>query len=289
MLEPGEAFEVQLLRGPDFTGYLPDELELVQAGRVLEEIERPDEASRVAVTLPKGESGFFTVRGGGARAVVYAEPTARLDLALAWEGEGRPGASGAITVQASGQAVVTLVGVDETLGELAPLTAADELSEQLVPASSSQPAFGSLDAAALAMGAIAGEQAARAAVLRVDHVSEQSLDAPPLYVDGTNDYAPEAEIFEAFFPLFADVRSGVRSWEAEAAEGELLTNEHIEGLWNQAVRDSDARDPWDRPLALATLPESLLARLDPRRLAADAKRLPEDVVDWVGWARWRTP
>ena len=289
VLEPGERFEVQLLRGPGFSGMLPETLELVQAGRVLEELERPDQSSKVEVPLPAGTSGFFTVRGGGASAVVYVEPPARLELALAWDGEGRPGAEGAIEVQASGEAVVSLVGVDETLGELVPLTADDELSEQLVTASSSDPAFGSLDAAALAMGAIAGEQATRAAVLRVDHVSDESVEAPPLYVEASSTYAPEAEIFEAFFPLFAEVRQAVRAWEASAPADELLTNEHVEGMWNEAVREGDVRDPWDRPLALATLPESLLRRLDPRRLASDATRLPEDVVDWLGWARWRTP
>jgi len=289
VLEPGEALAVKLLRGPSYTGGLPDTLYVRHAGAVIAEIEREDTASDVDVSLPEAVEGFVVLEAGGAQSIVYVQPVASLEMELAWEGEERPGAAGSVTVHTSSQAVVSLVGVDRTLQALAPLTAADELARQQVAASSSSPAFGSLDAVALAMGTIEGVNAARAAVLRVDDAGAPEARSTRIESSGQTAYLPDAEIFEAFFQVLATVRQGVRAWEASADGAELLTNERLEGLWNEAVREGDVRDPWDRPLALATLPEDLLGRLDPRVLAADATRLPEDVVDWVSWARWRKP
>jgi hypothetical protein len=291
LLDAGEPFEVELLRGPGFMGELPEELTLMRGLDEVQEVEL-DEESRVArFTPPPEASGFLTVEWGGARALVYAAPAAELSLALsAGEGVYKPGETFPLQIQASEQAVVSLVGVDSRLGQLAPLPGPSSLGESMVTASSASPAFGAFDAVALAMGAVPGENAARAAVLRVSTLEPVSALSPQESYSARAGYDPDEELAEVFYALLPRVRQAVREWESAAAGGELLTNERMAALFDQAVKAQAAagepvEDPWGLRVALSKLPDPLLRRLDPRVMTSDGTRLPEDVVDWLYWAR----
>ena len=77
-------------------------------------------------------------------------------------------------------------------------------------------------------------------------------------------------------------------WEKGAPAGELLTNERMRDLWAKALdaQEADGKpvtDAFGRRLSLNLLPYDLLMQVDPRNLASDATRLPEDVIEWSGW------
>jgi hypothetical protein len=291
LVAAGEPFDVEILRGPGFRGGLPRWLSLDRGADRVQEVEL-EEGSRVASFEPGPEAtGFLTVEWGGARALVFARPAASLDVSITPDADSyRPGAAAALTVKTSAPAVVSLVGVDSRLGQLAPLPAADALGRSLVWARSDAPAFGEFDAVALGLGAVRGENAARAAVARVSAVESVSTKASYHTFSGRHDFDLDQEIAETFYAVLPDVRAAVRGWEDAAADGALFTNDAAAGIWVAAVKarvaaGEPARDPWGRPLALGALPDPLLARVDPRVLVRDATRLPEDIIEWTGWVR----
>ena len=294
LVDAGEAFEVEILRGPDFSGELPRWLELKRGMDVVQEVdlgEDPGDRERlVKFTPPPEASGFLSVEWSGARALVYAAPPGSLDLELSFERDAyRPGETAQLDVSATSQAVVSLVGVDSRLNQLAPLAGPDDLGETLVPASSADPAFGRFDAVALAMGSVRGENAARAAVARVSELNPISTMSPHASVYGSQLYDPDEELAEVFYGLLPYVRQSVKDWEGSAPEGELLTNERMAGLFRDAIATSAAAgrpvdDPWGNRVSLARLPTPMLDRLDPRVMTGDGTRLPEDIINWTRWA-----
>src|SRR5688572_10695647 len=97
------------------------------------------------------------------------------------------------------QAAVGLVGVDATLGQLAPLPGPDELGRMRPPVEMTGQAFGALDAQALVLGRVRGANAAAATILRVSafpRVPDQ--DAP---VGGSADtkFDPVEELTDRFY------------------------------------------------------------------------------------------
>ena len=294
LVDAGEPFEVEILRGPDFSGELPRWLTLKRGVDTVQEVdlgEEPEDRERlVKFTPPADAAGFLSVEWSGARALVYAAPPGTLELSLSFERDAyKPGETAQLNVSASGQAVVSLVGVDSRLNQLAPLAGPDDLGEVLVPASSADPAFGRFDAVALAMGSVRGENAARAAVARVSELSPVSALSPYQSFYGSQLYDPEEELAEAFYGLLPFVRQAVKDWEASAPEGELLTNERMAALFEDGLKASGAagqpvRDPWGNRVSLARLPEPMLERLDPRVMTGDGTRLPEDIINWTRWA-----
>jgi len=291
LLAAGEPFEVEILRGPGFSGVLPRRLDLKRGADTVQEVEL-DEGSRVAAFTPSpGATGFLTVSWRGAQALVFARPAASLEVSITPDARTyRPGQSAALRVQTSAPAVVSLVGVDSRLAQLAPLPSTDDLGRSLVWARSDAPAFGRFDAVALGLGAVRGDNAARAAVARVSAVDPVSAKAPKARLSGRHDFDLDQELAEVFYAVLPDVRAAASGWEAEAASGELFTNAVAATLWAGVVEDRErsgepASDPWGRPLKLGALPDPLLARVDPRVLVRDATRLPEDIVEWTGWVR----
>ena len=65
---------------------------------------------------------------------------------------------------------VGLMGVDSTLAQLAPLLGPDEWGRVTVRATSDRPAFDAFDPKALTLGQVRGDNAAKAAVLRISQL-----------------------------------------------------------------------------------------------------------------------
>ncbi len=311
LLEGGETFEVELLRGPDYAGDLPISLSLRDVdGRVMQCPRTPeiaeDEAyahwwstacpeqeddNTVRFQVPPGREGFMVIEEQGARAVVFVRPAAELALEISTDGGSfRPGDEVLLNVKTSSPAVVTLSGVDSTLGQLAPLTQASELNELTLDASASSPAWGIYDAMALTSGRMRGENAMMATVLRVDSLIEEDRSIPWMDHYGSTAFDPEEEAQSAFWEVLGDLQAAVREWEASAPEGDPLDNARLAGIYEDVL---DAReraelpctDAWGRRLELWRLPDHLLQMTEPRALVLDATRLPEDVEQWTWWVR----
>lgn len=306
LIAPGEAFEVEILRGPDYQGDLPDGLTLMQGDVMVQSCPRTKKAAKDEDRWSKGcpapqddnkvrfspgadYDGFISAEWMGARSVVYAKPKGALSVDLSTDQAAYvPGANAKLTVHTSSPAVVSLVGLDTALGQLAPLPGPGVLGDSVVTAHSDLPAFGTFDAVALATGRIRGDNAAMAAVQRVTVLNTVSPVAAPSNREGHHRYDPNEELTAAFYELLFDVQRAVRDWEVKAPKDELLTNETMAHIWNEVLdareeADKPVRDPWNRRLELTMLPDDLLALTDPRSLVRDGTRLPEDVVAWTRW------
>ena len=246
--------------------------------------------------IPDDRDGFLYTEYNGTRSIVWVEPKEKLDVVLSTDQEVyKPGAEAKLTVTttAGGKPIaagVGLVGVDSTLAELAPLPGPDAYGRVTVRETADRPAFGSFDPRALVLGAVRGENAAKAAVLRIsnlpmDAAGEASLSAYAHYADHDVD-----ELTTNFYRALVRVSDLEHDWESGAAEGELLTNERMRDLWAKALdlQKADGKpvtDAFGRPLSLNLLPYDLLQQVDPRNMASDATRLPEDVIEWTSWVQ----
>ncbi|MCP4810454.1 MAG: hypothetical protein GY913_20185 [Proteobacteria bacterium] len=305
LLDPGDTMTVEVLRGPDYTGDLPGELELWDADGVVmrcartakvlkaepyddyydDDCPKPSEENTISFLVR--DEGFHRVAWNGAQTVVYARPKAALSIDLSTDAASyAPGNEATLTVQASSQAVVSLIGIDARLGDLAPLPGAAELSDLSVGATSFSPAWGTLDALALTSGQVRGDNAAMAAVLRVDTLTGQTIQTPYSSLSTLHQPPIRAETQTAFWDILADLGAAVRGWESTAETDALLTNEDVARMFDEVL---DARaaagtpilDPFGRRPRLTTLPEDLLVLCDPRLLVRDATHLPEDVQAWT--------
>ena len=311
LLEGGEELRVQMLRGPSFSGSVPDALTLFDSdGHIMQcprtpkalkddpyddyyhrDCPKPEDDNAVVFAIPSGREGFMRTESNGAQAIVYVRPSATLDLEITTAATSyAPGSEATLDIQASQQAVVSLLGVDQSLGQLAPLPGPDGLSELAVGASSSQPAWQFMDALALTSGAVRGDNAAMAAVLRVDALTQEDREPPYRSASGETVFNPEEELQSAFWELLGDLSAAVREWEATSPEDELLTNERLAEIHAEVLAERDDRgvttvDAWDRPLELWRLPDTLLSLCEPRVLVLDATRVPEDVDPWIPWVR----
>ena len=207
----------------------------------------------------------------------------------------RPGETAVVTVTArNGEtpvgAGVTLSGVDSTLATLATLPDADAFARVTVRATSDAPAFGVLDARALQTGQIAGDNAAQAAVLRVTSLPTVPPGADRVGIQETRGgFTPDAELTDAFYTLYRHARAEVRAWEEKAPADEHLTAATMVELWEAALAAHRTTDPFGRPLHLSALPVDLLALTDPRFMASDGARLPEDVENWPVYVSEEAP
>jgi hypothetical protein len=286
LADPGSTVEIAAIRGPDFVGSFPKKMTLMQGDRTLTEFDFDPDKRKGSVTIPADVDGFVHVQYLDAKAVLYVRPKRSLALSLATDARSyRPGETAKLTVTAkdgSGPvaAGVTLSGVDSTLATLATLPAPDAFARITVRATSDIPAFGVLDAQALQTGQIAGENAAQAAVLRVTGLPTLPPGADRVNVSRVGAFTPDAELADAFYELYRSARAEVRVWEGAAPAGELLTATKMVELWEKALAAHPAADPYGRPLHLTKLPPDLLALTDPRFMASDGARLPEDVENW---------
>ncbi|MFT5459504.1 MAG: hypothetical protein ACI9K2_006018, partial [Myxococcota bacterium] len=290
----GETVSVQLLRGPAWSGRLPESLRLMQGTVELDEQDVVD--GEVRFTVPATVDGFLHVEHGGARAVVFVRRPDPLTVDVSTAKSAyAPGeqATLVVTAQAGGKGVaaaVGLMGVDSTLGQLVPLLAPDDPGRVLVRATSSAPAFDAFDAKALVLGTVRGENAAKAAVMRIASLPmDPAGDAP---VDASVHDEPDAtlELTASFYAVHAKLRAAVREWERAAPRGEVMDPPRMAKMWQAALTahaaaDGSVRDAWGRAVTLDVLPHELLVQVDPRVVVSQSIRLPEDVVDWVSWVQ----
>ncbi len=297
---PGETVTVKMLRGPDFNGWIPEKLWLIRPNGDRVEA-KVDEKTRVASwRLPGDAEGWYSVSHDAARALVFVPQQRRLTLDLTANHEVyAPGDAASVTVrtsegEAGAAASVTLVGVDESLAQLAPLPGADDLDRLYPQVTTPRPAFGVLDGQALSMGRIQGEAAAAAAVLRVASVpTPEDLDAR-VSADGATVLDLDAELVDTFYQALGALHARVRTWERDAPEGEKMGPLRMAEMWGQALDDCTTQgistsDPFGRGLRLHRLPSDLLALTDPRAVVVSGTRLPEDIENWARWVAEERP
>lgn len=294
LVAPGDSVTVEVLRGPDFVGTLPRRLRLMQGTVEIDEVEVED--NRAVFTVPDDVSGFLSTLWGGGRAVVFVRPADPLVVTVTSDRTTyRPGDEATLTVTttADGQpepAGVGLSGVDATLARLAALPGPQDLGRATVRAQSTTPAFGVFDPVGLALGQVAGENAAMATVLRVGTLPADAAGDRPVATRESVAADVETPLTLGFYRALEDAAQRVRAWEATAPESELLTPARMVGFWQATLAELEAAgapalDGFGRTLVLDVLPEPLLAQLDPRRMATEGTRLPEDVVNWFAYVQ----
>jgi hypothetical protein len=291
LASPGDQVTVEMFRGPDFYGDLPEKVWLRRGDLYVEKAKVDEESRSVTYTIPSDQDGFFYVEVSGARAVIFVQPTDPLSVGLATDEPAyRPGATARLTVttragDAPTAAGVGLSGVDTALAQLAPLLGPDDYGRVTVRATSDNPAFGAFDPRALSLGQVRGENAAKAAVLRISQLPMDPAGDERLYTSGESTHNDEAVLITSFYRALEALHRRVREWEKTAPEGETMSPALMVEMWNQTVKalekeEKPARDAFGRRLTLDILPSDLLAQVDPRQVVADGTRLPEDVIAW---------
>jgi hypothetical protein len=179
---------------------------------------------------------------------------------------------------------VGLMGVDSTLGQIATLPGPDAYGRVTVRVTADRPAFDSFDPKALVLGQVRGENAAKAAVLRISQLPADAAGDERLWgsVRTTDD---DLEVLTRnFYRALEALYVEEHAWEASAPAGEMMTPEKMVELWDKVVSASPSEDPYvdafGRPLGVKALPQDLLAQVDPRTVVTDGTRLPEDIVSW---------
>lgn len=292
LAKAGEVVEVEMLRGPGWRGDLPTKLWLSHGNRGL--VEEDVVENKARFTIPEGAEGFLHVSTYNARVVVFVSPARPLALTLSTEQPAyRPGETAQLLVKttAGGEpapAGVGLMGVDSTLGQLAPLVGPDDWGRVTVRATADRPAFAAFDPRALTLGRVRGENAAKAAVLRISQLPMDEAGDQRTYANASHVPDTQAALVTGFYGAYEVLVKKVRDWEKSAPGGETMQPPKMAALWDEALAErraagAPAVDGWGRELELALLPPDLLVQLDPRQLVADGTRLPEDIVDWVGW------
>ncbi|MBW2255932.1 MAG: hypothetical protein JRI25_15220, partial [Deltaproteobacteria bacterium] len=291
LASPGDSVMVEMFRGPDFYGDLPEKVWLRRGDLYVEKAKVDEESRSVTYTLPSDQDGFFYVEVSGARAVIFVQPTDPLSVELATdEATYRPGATARLTVttragDAPTPAGVGLSGVDTALAQLAPLLGPDDYGRVTVRATSDNPAFGAFDPRALSLGQVRGENAAKAAVLRISQLPMDPGGDERLYTSGSSTHDDVEVLITSFYRALEALHKRVRAWEKTAPEGETMSPALMVEMWNETTKALDkegksARDAFGRRLTLDILPSDLLAQVDPRQVVADGTRLPEDVIAW---------
>ncbi len=292
LVAPGDEVTVELLRGPGFVGGLPARLTLMRGS--VEVADEPVEDNEARFTVPKDVAGFLSVAYLDARAVVFVRPEDPLTVHVSSDDPSyRPGDTATLTVstRAGGRpqpTAVGLSGVDATLAALAELPSPSDLGRATVRAQATTPAFGRFDPVALALGQVEGQNAALATVLRVGTLPADPAGHRAVRASASGLADVDSPLTLGFYRVLEKAVELVRAWEASAPEDQMLTAERMVGIWARALDEVEAAgepavDGFGRPLTLAVLPEELLDQVDPRQMASDGTRLPEDVVNWFAY------
>ncbi|OJH34116.1 MG2 domain-containing protein [Cystobacter ferrugineus] len=301
LAQAGGEVRIELLRGPDFAGGLPEELELQAGDRTLKaKVERTGTVPVARFSLPTSFEGWAEANWNGAVARVYVAPQARLTLEVAPDkATYAPGELAHLQVNTwvdgrKGPAAVGFFGVDESLSQLATLPDADAFDGMRPGPSVPSPAFGVLDSTALVMGRIRGANAAAATLLRVKGVPARAEGEKPLTFSAHSPFEPDVELTEPFYRVLSELTVRVRAWEESAPEGETLSPEGLARQWEQALAACEQRgekvtDAFGRRLRLSQLPPELLALTDPRAVVVDGTRLPQDIENWGAWVARESP
>ncbi len=298
LLKAGDHVKVEILRGPDFTGELPESLFLTHAFESQEA--KVDTATRSAdFTIPASWQGWAGVRWASGQVFLFVQPNAALAVKVTPEKERyAPGQVAMLGIEttvgsAGGAAAVGLFGVDESLSQLAALPGADELAP-LRPQATGTAAFGTMDAQALSLGRIRGANAAAATLVRVSSMPPPPQVEAAVSVSGNTVFDPNEAQVDRFYVVLGELYTQVRTWESTAPETEKMTPPVMARLWNQSLdavegRKDSARDAWGRRLRLHRLPTDLLSMTEPRAVVVNGTRLPEDTQNWSQWVAKEKP
>lgn len=298
LVKPGDKVKIEILRGPEFTGELPEKLFLTHAYEAEEAL--VDKETRSAdFTVPTSWQGWAGVQWNGGQVFLFVKPNAALAVKVTPEKPRyAPGQVAQLGIEttvgnAGGSAAVGLFGVDDSLAQLASLPGADELAP-LRPQATGSAAFGSMDAQALSLGRIRGANAAAATLVRVS-----AMPAPPqveaaVSISGGTVFDPNEAQVDRFYVVLGELYGQVRAWETAAPPKEKMTPPVMARLWNQSLdaveaRKDSARDAWGRRLRLHRLPVDLLALTEPRAVVINGTRLPEDTQNWSQWVAKEKP
>ncbi len=297
VVSPGDKVEVQLLRGPGYSASLPKQVNVL-VGAATRWLEVEDK--QVVFQVPPDATGWLRFEIQGAQALVYVRSGSDLSVAIAPDQPAyRPGALAHLKLETRvggkpAAAAVGLFGVDETLGQLAPLEGAQSLARVRPQVAMSAPAFGTLDAQALMLGRIRGFHAAAATVLRVTSPPPREQADRPVGVRHASVLDANGELTDVFYTVLSELHAQARRWEASAAKDQLASPATVAGLWKASLVACESRgqrihDAFGRPLRLSFLPEDLLALTDPRAVIVEGTRLPEDVENWNQWVAEEQP
>ncbi len=298
LLKVGEKVKVEILRGPDFQGELPEKLYLTHAFESQEA--KVDKETRTAeFTIPAGWQGWAGVQWGGGNVFLFVQPNAALAVKITPEKERyAPGQIAQLGIETTigttgGSAAVGLFGVDDSLAQLAALPGADELAS-LRPQATGSAAFGSMDAQALSLGRIRGANAAAATLARVSAMPPPPQVEAAVSLTGNTVFDPNEAQVDRFYVVLGELYGQVRTWEATAPAQEKMTPPVMAKLWNQSLdaveaRHETARDAWGRRLRLHRLPADLLSLTEPRAVVVNGTRLPEDTQNWSQWVAKEMP
>jgi hypothetical protein len=298
LVKPGDRVKVEILRGPEFTGELPEKLFLSHAYTTVEA--KVDAESRSAeFVVPEDWQGWAGVQWSGAQLHFFVRPTSTLSVKVTPEkARYAPGQVAQLGIETKlgdkgGQAAVGLFGVDDSLSQIASLPGADELAG-LRPQATGAPAFGSLGAQALSLGRIRGANATAATLVRVS-----ALPSPPeleaaVSLNGNTTFEPNEAQVDRFYAVLGELYTQVRDWENAAPAAEKMSPLTMARLWNKSLdavegRKESARDAWGRRLRLHRLPADLLALTEPRQVVVNGTRLPEDTQNWSQWVAKEKP
>ncbi len=299
LADPGEQIELTFIRGPNFVGELPKKLYLNHEQRQIES--EVNEKTRTAqFKLPAELDGWYESSWGGARALIYVRPRSQLSVTVAPDRPRyRPRDKAELTVKTVAgdhptEAAVTLIGVDQSLAQLVALPGPDDVARVRPKVTMSQPAFGVLDAEALALGRIMGKNAAAATILQV-----QSIPTPADYdsyvsSSGATTFDPIETLTDHFYVVLAELHVQVRDWEKNAPADEVMRPAKMAEMWRAALKACTQRgdavtDAFGRELTLDRLPEDLLQLTAPRAVVIEGTRLGEDVENWSEWVRRNRP
>ena len=298
LVKPGDAVKIEVLRGPEFTGELPEKLFLTHAFQSLEA--KLDEKTRAATfTIPADWQGWAGVQWGGGQVFLFVQPTASLAVKVTPEkARYAPGQVAQLGIETTlgnvgGAAAVGLFGVDDSLSQLATLPGADELAP-LRPQATGVAAFGSMDAQALSLGRVRGANAAAATLVRVSAMPPPPQVEAAVSVMGNTVFDPNEAQVDRFYVVLGELYAQVRTWETSAPAAEKMSPPVMARLWNQSLeavegRKDSARDAWGRRLRLHRLPTDLLALTEPRAVVINGTRLPEDTQNWSQWVAKEKP
>jgi hypothetical protein len=300
LVEPGGALTVEVLRGPSFSGELPHKLFLNIAdsgARIEAEVDRPNR--KVTFTVPAGAKGFVDVEWSGARAVAFVRPKTSLSVAVEPEAKRyAPGQQARLLVNTAvagkgTKAAVGLIGVDESLGQLAQLPGADELT-RLRPKVSARQVFGAFDAQALALGRVQGENAAAATLLGIMALPTPGELDRVVHGQAEAIFEPLIDLTDHFYSALTELHVQTRAWEEDAPAEEKMHPRTMAKLWERALESCEkkgesVRDAFGRKLRLSLLPPVLLAQTDPRSVVVRGTRLPEDVENWADFVAREKP
>ncbi|MBS1153159.1 MAG: hypothetical protein H6Q89_4857, partial [Myxococcaceae bacterium] len=298
LVKPGATVEVEVLRGPAYEGELPEKAQLTM-GRELKEEKLDPKTRKVRFTLPTSFEGWASVSCGSGRVYLFVQPTAQLQVTVAAEKDRyAPGQLARLNIEtrtgeSAGPAAVGLFGVDESLGQLAPLPSSDELST-LRPQVAFTSGFPGLDAQALSMGRVRGKNATAATLLKVNALPSPAELEPSVALSGETLFDPLETLTDKFYLALEELHLQTRTWEASAPTAERMTPKTMARLWASSLdrlesKQQPAHDAWGRKLKLHRLPYDLLSLTDPRAVVVDGTRLPEDVENWTAWVAKEKP